>query len=633
MDIKNIPAYLKMEGYWCKYELMDGKYKPINPNTNEPAKINNSNTFGSFGEVSRILGSEILVNNKIGYGLGLFSGLCAIDINDCVHNGSIDDAASELITDCNSYAEYSPSGTGVRVIFRAEGLTIDKKTFNIKNRALKAEFIGDKINNKFLAMTGNTINNLDVNDIDINLIFNKYFLKKDIAPTEIEYSIVSFNINDLNDTAYARLFNEKFGKDLLYNVESKCWMIWNGKYWQYDDTNQVKVMVEFIAEDIRSNLKRVSEANEIKAINQAVKYLLSHSGKENVLSEAQHLKPIHEADFDNDDYLLNTASGVLNLQTGEILKWDKKYLMTKYIDIELKNGYPEKYMTFLNQIYQGNDELIDYVNRLFAYCLTGSTKEQEMYFFAGDGANGKSVLFDLMERIWGDYASTASADLLIDKNMQNNCKSELATLKGVRMVFASELDANSKLKMSMVKNITGGTKIVAKFLYKNEFTYRPKYKVLLATNHMPRITEDDNGSMRRIKKIDHLRVFKKEEQDKYLIEKLYTERGEILNYLFMQCPEVISKGLATPSCVEMSVGNFFKSEDVFERWLDECTEPSNEGEFSSRLFEAYREWLQDNNEMWHYKNTTTNGFGRKLGKKFTKTEIQRKKYYIGVKLK
>ena len=185
----------------------------------------------------------------------------------------------------------------------------------------------------------------------------------------------------------------------------------------------------------------------------------------------------------------------------------------------------------------------------------------------------------------------------------------------------------------MVKNMTGGNEIVACQKYKNEITYIPKFKVLLATNHMPHINEDDNGSWRRVKKIDHHRVFSKKEQDKHLIDKLYEERGAILNLLFSICPNVLKDGLQTPDCVEMAVNNFRTSEDILSKWLYENTEKSSEGEFSSVLFEDFRQYCLNNNEQYWYKNATTTWFGRRMSDKFTKIDKDRKKYYVGVKLK
>ena len=115
IDLKNIPITLKIEGYWCKYIYEENKYKPINPKTNQPAKMNNKSTFGTFLDVSNSIGADITLNN-VGYGLGIFSPIAAIDVNECVNDGKIDDDVVELIAECNSYAEYSPSGTGVRII-------------------------------------------------------------------------------------------------------------------------------------------------------------------------------------------------------------------------------------------------------------------------------------------------------------------------------------------------------------------------------------------------------------------------------------------------------------------------------------------------------------------------------------
>ena len=634
LDVKNIPASLKMEGYWCKYVIENDKKKPINPKTDTPAKVNDLRTFGTFDEVTRCIGADI-VNDNVGYGLGIFNPICAIDINDCVENGNISDDANELILECNSYAEFSPSGKGIRIIFYADNVEIDKKIYNVKNRKLKAEFICEKSNSKFIALTGNTINNLDVKNVPLELILNKYFAKKNVELPEIteSHDVAVISVDTLNDTGYAKRFVEMFGSNLRYNFDNKCWMIWNGRYWQYDNNNSVKIMAELVAENIRSLGRTTSDIEFINAIEKSVSYLLSKRGKENMLSEAQHLLPISEAQLDTDDYLLNTASGVLDLRNGTILKWDKEFYMSKYIDIQIEKKVPERFIKFMADIYENNAELIKYVTNAFAYALTGDISEQEMYFFVGEGANGKSVLFELMNRILQDYSRTASCELLLDKALQTNSKSELALLKGVRCIFLTELDPNQKLKMSMIKNMTGGNEVVACFKYKNEFTYIPKYKIFLATNHMPHINEDDNGSWRRIKKIDHNRVFSKEEQDKRLINKLYEERGAILNLLFQLCPAVLRDGLKAPDCVETSVKSFRSNEDILSKWLEDNTIETSEGEYASVLFENFRQYCLDNNEQYWYKNATTSWFGRRLSQRYKKTDNNRKKYYIGVKLR
>ena len=634
LDVKNIPASLKMEGYWCKYVEEEGKKKPINPKTNTPAKVNDSRTFGTFDEATRCIGADI-VNDNVGYGLGIFNPICAIDINECVENGKINDDANELILDCNSYAEFSPSGNGVRIIFYGDNIDIDKKLYNVKNRKLKAEFICEKSNSKFIALTGNTINNLDIKNIQLELVLNKYFAKKNVELPEIQenHEVAVISVDTLNDTGYAKRFVEMFGSNLRYNFDNKCWMIWNGRYWQYDNNNSVKIMAELVAENIRSLGRTTSDVEFIKQIEKSVSYLLSKRGKENMLSEAQHLLPISENQLDKDDYLLNTASGVLDLRNGLILKWDKEYYMSKYIDIKLSESKPMLFLKFLNDIYQGNLDVMNYVTNIFSYCLTGDIGEQEMYFFVGEGANGKSVLFELMNKILQDYSRTASADLLLDKAVQTNCKSELALLKGVRCIFLTELDPNQKLKMSMIKNMTGGNEVVACFKYKNEFTYHPKYKIMLATNHMPHINEDDNGSWRRVKKIDHLRVFSKDEQDKRLIDKLYAERGAILNLLFQLAPQVLREGLKAPNCVDTAVKNFRSNEDILSKWLEENTTETIEGASASVLFENFRQYCLDNNEQYWFKNATTTWFGRRMSKRFEKTIVNNKTYYRGVKLR
>ena len=118
---------------------------------------------------------------------------------------------------------------------------------------------------------------------------------------------------------------------------------------------------------------------------------------------------------------------------------------------------------FLRRIMADNQNMIDYLGRLLGRCLSGDVSEQELYFFIGEGANGKSVLIDTILAILGDYASLAP-DSLLTVQTHNEHPTEIADLCGKRLVVASETEEGARLKVQLVKKLTGDTQLKGRFM-------------------------------------------------------------------------------------------------------------------------------------------------------------------------
>ena len=720
----SIPQELITKGLWCCWRKTDKGKIPYDCLKSTMAKSNDRTTFYSFDVASKY------VQYYDGLGIGIFNGFSAIDIDSCIVDGVISDMAQEIIDYCQSYTEISPSGTGIRIIFKAnKKIDFDKSAYYINNRKIKLEIYIEGVTNKFVTITGNTILHCDVNTVDIEYILNKYmkknaivinrtptgvattdidkFISRDkklnelwnnIAPgfganeSELDLALCMklafylqrdpiairdafehspyyrskddkhlkkwetvysdntiqkavdscvdvYNPNytsrhyDLNDTGNAHRFVDKFGDDIKYNVDNKMWMIWNGINWQFDIFGNVKNLAETLIHEMKDEAFSITDADSQKEMLKNVNRLFNKSGKESMLIEAQHLEmiPVNNDTFDKNDYLFNCLSGVVNLRNGVIMEHNKMMLLNKISAVSVNKDKPVKFLNFLNDMFEGNQELIHYLHKAFGYSLTGDCREQCMFILVGDGNDGKSLLLQIIQEVIGDYSATSNPDLLLDKKTQSANLSEVARLKGIRYCVVNELKMGDRLNESGVKDITSGNnKIVARFLYGNEFEFLPKMKIWLATNYEPRIIGTDKGIWRRIVEIPCRRSLRDDEVDKDLIYKLREEKDQIFNWLIEGCLLWQQEGLKLPECLLKEKERYKTDQDIIQQWVNEyCELHPMYIEKATTLFESFKNYCYRNNE---YPMSQTL-FGRNFSKKFHKRTSNGAIVYCGIRLK
>jgi putative DNA primase/helicase len=232
--------------------------------------------------------------------------------------------------------------------------------------------------------------------------------------------------------------------------------------------------------------------------------------------------------FDKDDYKLNVQNGTIDLRTGKLLSHERYEHMTKVAAVHY-NPMADcpTWLKFLERIMQdehgqSQEELIEFLQRMVGYTLTGDTKEQCLFVLHGSGSNGKSTFFSAIEHILGDYAEQADASSFMLKS-NPSVPNDIARLKACRMVQTSESESNKALAESLIKQLTGGDKIVARFLHQEFFEFYPKFKILFATNHKPKIKGNDHAIWRRIRLIPFKQTITDDERDGMLKEKLQAE--------------------------------------------------------------------------------------------------------------
>lgn len=723
----NIPEELKENALWCMWRLTEKGKVPFNPATNQHAESSDKSTFSTYNVAMSRIADYI---GDGGIGLGVFNGYSGIDIDKCIDDdGNISDKAMDIINSVNSYTEKSPSGHGIRIIFKTN-YKLNKDVYYIKNATEGLEVYISDCTNRFLTITGNTMNvSNTINFADISSIMDKYMqrsnyrkstsfgdmLKKDTKLNNLWMSVASgsggnesetdlalcekiaFYIGDnaeevdktfrqspfykskdqkhkdkwsirndyremtlknaistalqgrktvrvqttclanrytLDDTGNSHRFADTFGKTAKFNVDDQLWMIWNGKYWETDYKREIKNCVEIMTEQMRNDASCAPTEDERKAIIKNICYLRSKSGKDNCITEAEHLAdiPVVNDNFDTQDWSICADNGVIDLKTGSIFPFDKALMMSKstHCECDMKNE-PKKFIIFLRDIIRNHPELYDYLHRLFGYGLTNSIREQEMYILFGDGNDGKSLLLEILSDVIGDYAHTAKADLVIESKYQNKSLTQVAQLKGARFVSIEEIKPDDRLDEANVKMYTSGLgQITGKFLYANEFTFSFKGKMFMATNYEPRVLGTDKGIWRRLRVIPFDRNLKDNEVNKDLKEEIMQEKNQILGWLVKGCVEYVKNGLQTPQCVLDMTQNYRGEQDVILAWMNDRCDTSNADDCSTatELYQDYINWCIKNNE---YKMSQTL-FGRNLGRKFKKKTLCSGRVYYGIRV-
>jgi len=230
--------------------------------------------------------------------------------------------------------------------------------------------------------------------------------------------------------------------------------------------------------------------------------------------------------------------------------------------------------------------------RAVGYTLTGSTQEQCLFLLYGSGANGKSVFLDVILYMMGEYGTTTqSKSFTTDRGEISN---DIAALAGMRLVCASENSSDSKLDESLIKQLTGGELISARFLHKEFFTYKPRFKLWWAFNHPPMISDMTTSIWRRIKIIPFTEVLPESEWDKNLATKLKEkEIPGIFNWAVEGLKEYNLHGLQQPDVITRATKSYKNDQDILLDFFTstyEMTEEQKDEIKASDLYSAYKTW-------------------------------------------
>jgi putative DNA primase/helicase len=393
-------------------------------------------------------------------------------------------------------------------------------------------------------------------------------------------------------------------------------LIWVGTHWKEDDVAQIEL---FAKQTVRSIYAEAAKAKDDSVRAALAAHALKSEDVRRIramitLARSEPGIPIVPNEMDADPFLLNVANGTIDLRTGELREHRPEDCITKLAPVEFLPGAQcPLWEKFLDRIFDGNRDLIEYLRRVVGYSLTGHTGEQCLFFFHGSGANGKSVFLLTVKDMLADYACQAVSELLMAKNNESH-PTERADLFGRRFVATIEVDEGKRLAESLMKQLTGGDTVKARRMRQDFFDMTPTWKIFLAANHKPTIRGQDHAVWRRVKLIPFTVTIPEEERDKHLADKLRMEWPGILQWALKGCLDWQRNGLGEPDEVRQATAAYQAEQDTLSEFLSSvCFLHVDARCRGSALLEAYQKWSGD---KW----ATQKGLAKKLEDKGYKSE-------------
>ena len=666
---------------WRNELQPDGKLRktPYMPGESRKAEVDNPETWRPRDEA--IAHAELIVDPDLGGGVGLELGdlgnglaLGGVDLDTCrAPGGTIDDWAVSVIQRLATYAEVSPSGTGVKCFFVYE--TIDQGRLREAMRSSGSQGWGRQwkkagnghppgielyIGRRYFAETRQ---HLPFTRPDFRVVTADELLHliQVVGPAFVgtgNKAGKSAGFDDLNgpndrsrsgwafklgakarregktfeemeaiirdhpetadwyrekaskdsgrqvhriwekvdpetidnaewtEDGVARAFVTKHQDTLRHDHDGGRWYEWNGRAWREDRTARGFSWARIMCREIRQNSGApdgLAKASVAAAVER--------------FARSDPAMAVTSAHWDRDPWLLGTPDGTVDLRTGQLRAANPDDCITKLTAVGPAD-VPEcpRWLQFLGETTGGDHALIRFLRQWIGYSLTGDTREHALLFVFGPGGNGKSVLLSTTAGILGDYARTAPMEAFVASASDRHA-TELAMLRGARLVSASETEEGRAWAEVRIKQLTGGDVIAARFMRQDFFEYRPQFKLTIVGNHKPLLRNVDEAARRRFNVVPFL--FKPTTVDRDLEAKLRAEWPSILRWAIEGCLDWRRNGLVRPAVVTEATDEYFQAQDHFARWLEECCVLDPSGGLKTKpslLLKSFNDWCAENGE-------------------------------------
>lgn len=381
---------------------------------------------------------------------------------------------------------------------------------------------------------------------------------------------------------FASIHSERWRFVKLWNT----WLEWRGDGWHRDETGMADRMCIQIT-------RQALYWQEAQQLNPDGKRRISSKRTAGSIRDMAANDPRIAAtadQWDTNAWLLGVPGGVVDLKTGKLIAAAATQYITKRCSVAPAPGECEHWVGLLERVTQGDASLMEYLQRLCGYVLTGETREECFAFVYGPAQTGKSTFIRVISEILGEYHCKASMETFTETRHERHAE-ELAVLAGARLVTAVETEEGRRWNESRIKALTGRDRIRARFMRENSFEFDPQFKLIIAGNHAPHLRNVDDAMRRRLHIIPFTQPIPMEERDDRLAEKLRSEYPQILAWMVRGALDWQVSKLGRPDQIAQAVDDYLESEDTFGEWLNEATVRDKAARcLSGGAYKAYKQW-------------------------------------------
>lgn len=413
-----------------------------------------------------------------------------------------------------------------------------------------------------------------------------------IQEEETEQPAVTRTYN-LTDHGNALRFADLYNRDVRWCRELGCWLVWNGTHWEPGADEKVR---QLAIQSIKAMIPGAEKLENSDERHRRIRHSLNSEKSSRIngmldLAKAEDCLLIKPEEFDTDPMKINCQNGTLNLKISRLRKHRREDFITRVLPVEYEASTScTTWEGFLNRIMNGNEDLIEYLQRLLGYCLTGKASEQSMWIFHGSGANGKSTFLETIRALLGEYAKQTDFSTFKKKRYEGT-RNDIARIKGARLLTAVETGAGDYLDEVLIKRLTGEDTVTARYLYSEFFEFKNTAKVIIAANHLPRIAGKEHAIWRRVKIVPFKVTIPEEKMAKDLPERLQKELPGILAWALQGCRFWLKGGLRTPAEVADATAAYQAEMNSVATFVEErCQQGPKHQVVTSELWDAYEEW-------------------------------------------
>lgn len=387
--------------------------------------------------------------------------------------------------------------------------------------------------------------------------------------------------SSVTEQSVARDFVSSHGHILRFDHERGRWLLWDDHFWKLDRRKRAFfwTLEHCHALGIKKT-ERAGFANAVETIARAMPPIAT-------CADDWNANPEHVA----------TPGGVIDLATGAMRNGKPEDMIDRALAVT-PDGHdrPDLWFQFLNRMFNGNGELIDFLQRWGGYCLSGYITEHKFIFLHGTGANGKGTLLSTLQAIWNDLCANAPIDVFLESQTDRHT-TEIARLHGPHIVLVHETKEGRRWDEAKIKTMTGGDKLTARFMRHDDFEFEPRFKIMLAGNHKPHLRSVDEAIRRRLLLMPCTVTIPANQRDPKLGEKLRAEYPQILSWFIEGYQHWQKTGLRPPAAITDATEEYLAMQDDLQQWIEQCTEPRGYGSTPGQeLFNNWKIWRDDRQE-------------------------------------